>query len=309
MNSFADLLTTWSWRPLPVAAALALAGLYAWCWFALRRRGMALAGPGRLAAMMGGSALVLAAMVSPVYALSEQLLLARETQKVLLCMLAPPLFWLAAPVPVILYGLPYRLRQAPFVRRMRRPRVGRAVRAVTMPVVAFFAFVAVFAIWHDPAFANWSLGGERAHRASLWLLLVVALYYWWHVVGAGRGRRVSRGGALAYLVGLEIPNLLAGVTIAFAHTPIYSHYTTVAQLSDVRQALPLSVLEDQMIAGALGWVFGSLVLIGAMVAVLNRFFAQHGASQPEPWPNWDADERMIAPGLEHRAGEQHLPSD
>lgn len=308
MDSFSALLTDWSWRPLP-AAVLALAALYAWCWLRLRRRGMALAGRGRLAAMAGGSALVLAAMVSPVYALSEQLLLARETQKVLLCMLAPPLFWLAAPVPVILYGLPYRLRQSSFVRRIRRPRVGRAVRTVTMPVVAFFAFMAVFSMWHDPGFANWSLEGEFAHRASLWLLLGAALFYWWHVVGAGRGRRVSSAGALAYLLGIEIPNLLAGVTIAFTSTPIYSHYSAVAQRSLLRQALPLSVLEDQMIAGALGWVFGSLVLIGAMVLVLNRLFTQHNADQPQPWPNWDADERMIAPGLEHRAGEQHLPGD
>jgi hypothetical protein len=43
-----------------------------------------------------------------------------------------------------------------------------------------------------------------------------------------------------------------------------------------------------------------MVYIAAIILVLNRLFERHGADRPHPLPDWDADERMIMPGLEHR---------
>ena len=38
----------------------------------------------------------------------------------------------------------------------------------------------------------------------------------------------------------------------------------------------------------------------AIILVLNRLFERHSADRPHPLPDWDADDRMIMPGLEHR---------
>ena len=60
------------------------------------------------------------------------------------------------------------------------------------------------------------------------------------------------------------------------------------------------MLNDQVLAGGTLWVVGSLVYISSIVLVVNRLFERHGTGRPEHLPNWDADDRMIMPGLEHR---------
>ncbi|MFM7583870.1 MAG: hypothetical protein ACKO9F_14290, partial [Caldilinea sp.] len=50
------------------------------------------------------------------------------------------------------------------------------------------------------------------------------------------------------------------------------------------------------------WVAGSAVYLSSIVLVLNRLFHRHKMDGSEPLPGWDADERMIMPGLEHRVG-------
>ncbi len=48
------------------------------------------------------------------------------------------------------------------------------------------------------------------------------------------------------------------------------------------------------------WVVGSLLYVSSIVLVLNRLFIEQGQGGPQPAPDWDDDDRMIMPGLEHR---------
>jgi hypothetical protein len=52
-----------------------------------------------------------------------------------------------------------------------------------------------------------------------------------------------------------------------------------------------------VLAGGLIWFCGSIVYFGSAVLIFRTLIPRE---QPKPFPEWDSDERMIAPGLEHR---------
>ncbi|MGL4650419.1 MAG: cytochrome c oxidase assembly protein, partial [Caldilineaceae bacterium] len=111
------------------------------------------------------------------------------------------------------------------------------------------------------------------------------------------------GARIAMLVGAEIPNVVAGITIAFGSVSVYSFY-------EVPMSTIAPVLTQQSMAGALTWVFGSIVYISAIVAVVNQAFQSEGSGAPQPPHNWDATEKWIAPGLEARVREaDYRPHD
>ncbi|GIV76817.1 hypothetical protein RY27_18440 [Litorilinea aerophila] len=302
------------WQLTALGVLLAVGGLYLLAWLRLRKR---LPGHGRvsfargerLAAWSAGVLLLLTALASPMQAWSPYLLTARTFQMVLLYMLVPPLLWLACPFHVILRGMPFAVRR-PLVSWLRRGRRSRWFRLVVHPATAWFAFLSGMLLWHDPRLTNWVLDREMARLLEPWLLLGVALFFWRHVTNTGpRIRRACPGwGSVAAILGVEIPNMVAGVTIAFSSAPLYSHYVQVraAWPAQVQPPLPLGLMEDQMLSGALVWVVGSLVYISTIVLLLNRLFAQDGSTGPQHLLHWDAHDKLVAPGLEYRARQNIL---
>ena len=137
---------------------------------------------------------------------------------------------------------------------------------------------------------------EWSCHLSLWLLLVTGMLDWGHVVGSSPRihPRLPAWVFVAYLIGADIPNMVSGVTISFTGHPIYSYYVAADAHGN---PLGLDVINDQIIAGGLVWFCGSMVYFGSAVMVMGRLFKH---DTPQAFPNWDADERMIAPGLEHR---------
>lgn len=290
-------------------AILVLVGLavgYGVGWWRLHRVMPALANPLRLLAFIIALSALTLALVWPLPGWSNYLLAMRSLQKTLICMIAAPFFWLACPVHLIGWGIRgWTGRQAMGLgfHGWSRP----LLRSITQPLVAWFAYVAAFLLWHDPSLANFLLGESWLHTATPWLLLGAALLFWWHVVDAGPRyhRSFPSWLLIVYLLSVEVANMVAGMTIAFAGEPLYSHYPTLrAQLAP--NALPLSQFFDQMIGGAVIWIFGSLVYISAIISVLHRLFRQEGSTAPQPLPNWDDHNRFIAPGLEHRVDQNRF---
>ena len=287
-----------------VAALLVLgtvAALYGAGWRRLRRVDAALASWPRL--LIGGLALVAltAALVWPLPGWSNYLLAARSLQKALICMVGVPLLWIACPVHVIAWG--QRRWAGRWIARLHRPgsRYGQAVRGLTQPLVVWFVYVAAFLFWHDAQFARYLLGDTWGHTLALWGLALAALLFWGPVVYTGPRlhRTLPVWLLIVYLLTVEIANMVAGMTIAFAQTPIYPHYRAVrAGLGD--GALPLTPILDQIASGAIVWVFGSLVYISGVIFILYRLFRREGVDLPLAAPNWDDHAKLIAPGLEQR---------
>lgn len=280
---------------------LALTVLYMRGWLRLRRRGVRFAGFFRLFVFFFAVAMIAAAFLSPLQAWHDRYFFARVGQTLALCLLAAPALFVSCAFDVALWGLPPRWRRAVSRRLRSRGRANRLVRRLTQPWLAIFSFIALYVLWYDPAVSNWLLVRPTAHLLGLLVLWGGALLFWWHIVATGP--RLHREfspwlAALAILL-LELANMAASMTLVFAGKPIYAHYEALAPLAGNAEPI-LSLMDDQTVGGGMLWVVGSAVYMSTIVLVLNRLFERHGVNRARPLENWDADERMIIPGLEHR---------
>jgi cytochrome c oxidase assembly factor CtaG len=274
--------------------------LYVRGWLRLRRRGASeLASVYRLIIFLTATALIGFVLLSPVSWLNVQYLSMRSLQTIVLCLLAAPAFHLACGYDILLWGLPNSARR--WLRHVVQPGTspGEWLRKATPVGGVWLAFVASFLIWHEPGIVNWLVPRPMLHTGGLVLLGLLALLFWWHVVGTGPRLHALLAPWLVaiLLVITEILNMVTGVSIAFATQPIYSHYAEVAAAAPWRS---LDVVADQALAGATLWVIGSMLYVSSIVLVLNRLFIEQGGGGPAPVPDWDDDDRMIMPGLEHR---------
>lgn len=309
MSMFGTLGAEWFGVLLGLALVISGALIYIRGWLRLRRMAEPLASRKRLLALGLGVVAICLGLIWPMPDWSYSFLAARSVQKVLLCMLAPPLLLLGCAFPIGLWGLPGQLRRA-FVHQLKPDSyLYGSMRIVTQPGICWLAYVGAFILWHDPVVAQWTLTNEVAHWLVPGLLFMAAWLFWLPIIPTGPRLHKPLPGwvIIIYLVAVEIPNMVAGVTMAFTDHPIYPFYemlrtgTRAAGIS-----WPLSVMEDQMIAGAIIWVTGSIVYISSIMVVLNRLFAHDGSTGPQPAQNWDSYENLIAPGLEHRATENRL---
>lgn len=287
-------------RLVIVGLVLLIGTLYWRGWQRLRRSGAPLATGQRLSLLINSLLLILLATLPPLYTLSHSLLYVRALQKIMVAMVAAPLFWLACPVQVILRGLSFAWRQKILVWLRPDRWGGRLTQALGQPALAWLFYVCAIVIWHDSTLVDWSMSAPSRHYLLLTVLLAAALLYWVQITGTGLNTRSKLPGWLlfVYAVGVEIPNMTAGVTIAYSSAPLYTHY---AASHAVRGT---SVLDDQMVSGGLVWFMGSIVFFSSAVMIVNRLFKANKGDGAYHHPDWDSEERMIAPGLEHRLDEK-----
>jgi cytochrome c oxidase assembly factor CtaG len=167
----------------------------------------------RLASFLGGMALALVALVSPVDRLAEQLFFVHMVQHLLLIDLAPIL---------VLLGLTKVLLR-PATRRLMR--LERAAGPLAHPVFAIALYVAVMWIWHIPAMYDAALEHPAIHVLEHLLFSLAGGLYWWHLLSPIRSRKRLGGmGPVLYMVSTKVLVGLLGVGLAFAPHAIYDFY-------------------------------------------------------------------------------------
>ncbi len=260
-------LLRWDWRPEIILVLAGLGFTYSLGWWRLRRQGhLRLASGWQLAAYLGGLAVLGLALLSPIDTLQSLLFTAHMVQHVLLMMVVPPLLLLAQPFPLVLWGLPAGLRHAVGRLLARSAPFRRGLRRATMPWATWILYVATLWIWHVPAAYDAALRIELLHDLEHLSFFVTALLFWWHVTDAaphihelrGCGRRIG------YVLAALAQNEILAVGIALTRRPLYTHYTTVPRLWD------LSVLEDQMLGGAIMWIPGGMMYAVTAIILLAR---------------------------------------
>jgi cytochrome c oxidase assembly factor CtaG len=291
------LLSQWEWRLEIVAVLLTLGALYTLGWLRLRRQSKRrqLASWLRLLSYHAGLAILAVSLLSPIDRLGGQLFFMHMLQHMLSIMLAAPLLLLANPFPFMVWALPatWRLRVAGLFARPSAFR--RALAAVTRPFIAWLVFLTIYLGWHDASLYNLALRNDWIHDIQHITFFGAAMLFWWHVIGAAPHIHGKRSGwaSMAYLIGVIPPNMAVAVTIAFASNVIYTYYLSAPRIWG------FTALEDQMISGAIMWIPGSMMFLLAALIILARMF-----TSKEPLPvkpdGWDADDKFIAPGLEHR---------
>src|SRR5262245_7270676 len=100
------LLQSWTLDPWLIAVLVISSAIYGRGWWWLHRRRPQRFEIKDLLAFQTGPLALFLALASPLDALAELLLQAHMIQHLVLMMVAPPLFWLGAPVLPLLHGLP-----------------------------------------------------------------------------------------------------------------------------------------------------------------------------------------------------------
>lgn len=268
------LLLSWDPRLGVLLPLLLLATLHTVGWLRLRRRSDGrFANWWRLISYTGGILALALALLSPLDVLSAQLFSVHMVQHLLLMMVAVPLLLLANPFPTLLWALPDHLRAvaASACGRILRwltadSSASRLVRKVTAPGAAWVLYVLTFFAWHDGNAYSLALRLESVHRLEHLTFLGAALLFWWHVIGAAPRihPKLAQWMRVGYVLAMIPPNMLLGVALSFAETPIYPYYETVPRL------FGLSVMDDQVWGGLIMWIPGSMMYVIAALALLAR---------------------------------------
>ncbi|WP_298980614.1 cytochrome c oxidase assembly protein [Caldilinea sp.] len=261
------LLGPWELR-WEVLIPLALFGsLYALGWVRLRRQSKTqkVASKWRLVLYYLGLGSVALALMSPIDWLSTQLLTMHMVQHKILVMVSAPLIWLGNPYPVALWGLPLSVRRFVTAGIAGDTWLRAGLKAISAPGICWLVFTFTYLAWHDPFLYDLALRVDWVHNLEHLTFFLTAMLFWWPVVnGAPRlHKSMPYWGRILFVLAFVPPNAIAGFAIANSPEVIYAHYNTVPRLYG------MSALQDQMIGGAVMWVWSSEMMINVAVIMLG----------------------------------------
>ncbi|HYM45107.1 MAG TPA: cytochrome c oxidase assembly protein [Solirubrobacteraceae bacterium] len=271
----------WSLEPGPLIGAALVGGAYLRRWRDVRAtsaRPQADAPVWRLCCFVCSLALALAALVSPLDTLSDQLFFMHMTQHILLLDLVPILAILG------------------FTKVLLRP-VTRAVRELERragplahPAFAVVLYAGVIWTWHVPAAYDLALRHPVVHVLEHTTFLLAGSLYWWHLLSPIRARmRLGGMGPVAYMTSTKLLVGALGMGLAFAPAALYAYYVHHARVWGI------SALDDQSLAGIVMAVEQSLVMGIALVVLFVQMLSeserdqlrqeryQLGGQEARPW--------------------------
>ena len=243
---------SWTVEPGVLLLVLALALLYIRGW--RRARGSDAAHPpgwGRLSLFLGGLLTILLALVSPIDALGDQLMVMHMVQHVLLLDIAPILMILGF----------NKVLLRPVTRRLHV--VERRAGPLAHPAFAVVAYAGFMWLWHIPAMYDAALRDTNVHALEHICFALAGGLYWWHLLSPIRGRlRLGGMGPVLYMVTTKLLVGLLGIGLAFAPTAIYPfyahhpHFWGLTPGEDQNLAGLVMALEQSIVMGiALVWLF------------------------------------------------------
>lgn len=246
----AELERTFTLDAAVVVPALVLSALFALGASRMRSRHPVRDLRVRAACFLGALALVVAAVCTPLDALSSALFSAHMVQHLVLVIIAGPLLARSAPGPVLLWSLPSPVRRA-----LPRFRVlERLARVVFAPASALALHAVALLAWHLPVLYEAALRDDTAHAMEHATLLGTAWLYWRAIL---RADAMGHGAAVLYAFAGGLLGTVLGALLTVAETPIYSVH------AGGPEQFGLTRLEDQQLAGLSMWVPGGAVYLAA----------------------------------------------
>jgi len=266
------VLQTWS-SPTWINVTLVLTAVaYARGWLSIRRLLPVLIPFWRLSAFLSGLLSLWIAIGSPMSAFDDVSLTAHMVQHLLLIAVVPPLLLLGTPSIPLLRGLPQWIVRSvvgPFLRWQPVKWLGHFL---THPAVCWVVATVALVGWHIPATFELALRSEAWHDVEHICFLSTSLLFWWPVVlPFPSGGTWSRWSIPVYLFLATLPGGALGAFLTFCDRVLYPSYATAPRLFDI------SPLEDQILAGALMWVFGTFVYTIPAVVITIRLLSPQGA--------------------------------
>jgi putative membrane protein len=232
-------------EPTVLIGVAAMAALYIMAW----RRDRATGSPhrpgvGRLALFTAGLLAILAALVSPIDVLGDQLLVMHMVQHVLLLDIAPIL---------LILGF-NKVLLRPVTRRLHA--LERRAGYLAHPAFAVFAYAGFMWGWHIPALYDAALHNTTVHAFEHVCFAAAGSLYWWHLLSPIRSRmRIGGLGPVAYMVSTKLLVGLLGIVLAFAPASFYPfyehhpHYWGLSPSTDQSMAGLVMALEQSIVMG------------------------------------------------------------
>ena len=256
--AFTTLLTAWETDPFVILGLIATCWLY---WSGVRRVDRlhpASPFPRRHVIYFGlGIAALVLALLSPLAAYDTTLFSAHMIQHMLLMFVAAPLLLEGRPMTLALRAANPRLRKETLIPILH----SRVVRSLTFPPLAWVFFAATMWASHFTGVFNYSLEHVWSHRAEHIWYITAGLLFWWPVVGDIGPWRISHPAKAIYLFLAMPQNAFVGNAIYSTKTVLYDHYAGLP-----RNWGP-TPLYDQELAGAMMWIVGDLLFLGALCFV------------------------------------------
>jgi cytochrome c oxidase assembly factor CtaG len=257
---------SWSLSPVALVLSLLVLGVYVRRWRAVRSSGSpraaAEAPAWRLGCFIASTIVILAALISPIDSLADQLFAAHMVQHMLLLDIAPILAILAL-TKVIL---------RPVTRSVHN--LERRAGPLAHPAFAVALYVGVIYAWHVPAAYDLAVRHEGIHWIEHLTFLVAGSLYWWHLISPIRARmRLGGMGPIVYMATSKLFVGALGMALAFAPSALYPYYEHVPRIWG------LSSLDDQAVAGLIMAVEQSLVMGIAIVVLFIRALAESEREQ------------------------------
>ena len=237
--------TTWSPSFLQVLPIFVVLGLYLW---RAARLGPRLP-RWRAVCFLGGIAVLLVALTSPIDPIGEQgLFSVHMGQHMLLGDLAPLLLVLGATGPVL--------------RPVLAKRTAQRIKAVTHPVSSLIIWAAITVIWHLPVMYEAALRNPLIHAAEHACFFTAGCLMWGALIETLPGPEwFGTGMKLGYVAAVRVVTTILGNIFWWSGTPIYGAYR------DDTAAWGLSPLQDQAMAGTVMMAYTGATTL-TMVAVL-----------------------------------------
>ncbi|MDQ7029250.1 MAG: cytochrome c oxidase assembly protein [Ardenticatenia bacterium] len=259
-----------------------------WWYVRSRRRGHRLARVWRLGAFLAAVGSLLLAFLPPMTTYEERSFFVHMVQHEVFIEVAPSFFWLAHPVPFLLWGLPVRWRRW-ITARLLAPDRRRTWHAFSAPKVIVPLYLTTVTLWHVPAAYDAALVWPPLHAAEHLSLLITATAFWWLVTGAAPRLHPRAGYRLpiVYVVAAYVHNEVLGVGLTLIRHPIYTFYERVVPPWN------LSPVTDQSLGGAVMWIPGEFIYAATLMALLMRLLEEkepyRGTYESYPLPSQAAD--------------------
>src|SRR6266705_6971815 len=246
-------LTSWTWEPSVLAGTLALAAAYIWL---VRSRGRdASWSPLARVYFAAGLLAMFVALASPIDTGGDRYLFSLHMlQHLLLAMVVPPL---------LLLGLPEEWRAFDRIR--------------VSPLAASVVFNLVLATLHLPFLYEATLRNEPIHVLEHLTFLAAGVLFWWPLlVPDGRAGGMSAMGKIAYLGFAGVPPTILGLAFILSPAVIYPFYAAAPRV------MPLSPLEDQLVAGLVMFGLGNLIYFTAIWVIFFRLDDKRATAGDRP---------------------------
>jgi cytochrome c oxidase assembly factor CtaG/ferredoxin len=264
----AAVWSSWTY-PFWATFGLLITGLiYLRGWHKIRQSRPLLFPSWRAACFVVGLLSIWIALASPLDTFDGLLLSAHMTQHLILMSVAPPLLLLGSPAVPLLRGLPRSLVREGLGPFFRTTTLRRVFHGLTSPVFAWFAMNLAYLGWHIPRFYELALRSPGWHEVEHAFFLGTSLLFWFPIIQPWpSGNRMSRWFMLPYLVAADVINTAFSAFLTFSGRVVYPSYEVVPRLFGT------TALSDQVAAGALMWVIGSIFYLVPVMIVTGQLLS------------------------------------